>query len=405
MSLIFNKFTKMPSPHVLRLFVFVGLVWAAVVGPGSVVLILTHMNATSSQIGIVTAAAAVISMVFQPIWGMISDKIGSPRRVICFCLIGSAAFFGAVLLTDNFYVAAILLLMDMLFRCGVVALLDSHTLSEIKALHGVPYGHIRLAGSIFFGTLSLIYSQVIDSYSVMAIIPISVGIAVVTITFGLAAAKGRWEQRGEDSAARRVKPNLRKDTVSLFKNMRFIALIVFAGFSALGLHPLWVFLIEFVTEAGGTTGNVPLIHALRCAVEIPLFIIVGTACKRVDAKKLMIIGTSFMFVYMLGMLFANSLFWIAAAHLVGGTPGFIFGLTGRLRYINQVTPETVRSTSITLMATVEIGFGAILGGLIGGFVLELYGTQVLTLVSLGSLLVAMLVLMAMTLKKRNHATL
>jgi len=382
------------------LFVFVGIVWAAVVGPGSVVLILTHKGAATSQIGIVTAVAAVISMVFQPVWGMISDKIGSPRRVLCFCLIGSAVFFGSVLFTDSFYIAAVLLLLDMLFRCGVVALLDSHTLSEIKVLQGVPYGHIRLAGSIFFGTLSFIYSRVIESYDVMAIIPISVGIAVVAIFFGLVIAKGKWEVHGEGTA-KMAKPDLKKDAASLFKNIRFLTLIIFAGLSALALHPLWVFLIEFVMEAGGTPGNVPLIHALRCVVEIPLFIFVGIACKRVDAKKLMIIGTSFMFLYMFGMLFANSLFWIAAAHLVGGTPGFIFGLTGRLRYLNEATPESVRSTSITLMATMEIGFGAILGGLLGGYVLEWFGTQMLTVVSLGSLTLAMMVLVFMAVRERG----
>jgi len=374
-----------PSPQVLRLFIFVGIVWAAVVGPGSVVLILTHKGATNPQIGIVTAIAAVLSMLFQPVWGMISDKTGSPRRVLCFCLIGSALFFGSVLFSTNIYIVAGLLLMDMVFRCGVVGLLDSHTFSEISVIPGLQYGHIRLAGSIFFGGLSLIYSGVIGSFGVMAIIPISVSIAAVAIVFGLFVAKGKGE---DGEGVQRVKPNLKKDTVSLITNKRFLILILFTGLMGLGVQPLWVFLIEFVYEVGGHTGNVPLIHALRCLVEIPLFIFVGTKLRGTSSKRLMCIGAFFMFVYMVLMLFAGSVAGIAVAHMLGGTPGFIFLLNGRLRYLNEVTPENMRSTSITLMGTMEIAFGSIAGGLIGGFVLEAFGTQRLAVFSLVALGVA-----------------
>ena len=385
------------SPQVIKLFFLVGIVWAAVVGPGSVVLILVHKGATNPQVGIVTALAAVLSMVFQPMWGMISDKTGSPRRVLCICLVGSAIFFGSVLFSSNLYLVAGLLLMDMVFRCGVVGLLDSHTLSELKILPGIEYGHIRLAGSIFFGSLSLIYSVIIGSRGVMAIIPISTVIAFTAILYGLFIAKGKGE-----GTVQRVKPNLKKDTVALLLNKQYLVLILFSGLFALAGHPLWVFLIEFVLDVGGHAGNVPLVHALRCVIEIPLFIAVSNYCKRVKAKKLMIISIGFMVVYALGMFLANSLFWIIIAHLVGGTPGFVFGLTGRLRYLNEVTSEAMRSTSITLMGTMEIGFGAIVGGLIGGFVLEAYGTQTLTLVSLVALAIALGMLLLVRSKKSEE---
>jgi len=384
----------MPPPTVLKLFIFVGIVWAALVGPGSVVLILTNIGATNSQIGIFTGVSAALSMIFQPVWGMISDKIGSPRRVLCFCLVGSIIFFGSVLLTSNFYIAIVLLLLDITFRCGIVGLLDSHTIAEVNVIPGLQYGHIRLAGSVFFGLLSLAYSGVINNFGVMAVIPISIVITVSAVCWGLFVTKGKSEicESNENDGIQQVKPNLKRDALSLLTNMRYIILILFIAISALALQPLWVFLIAFVEEVGGNPGHVPLIHALRCVVEIPLFIFVGSYCKRVASQKLMIAGMCFMFVYVLILMFANSLFWVAAAHLIGGTPGFIFGLTGRLRYLNEVTPESVRSTSITLMGTVELGLGAILGNVLAGFVLDRAGIQMLMVFSLGVLVVASVVL-------------
>jgi len=396
----------LPTPSVIKLFTFVGIVWAALVGPASVVLILTHMGAPNSQIGVFTAVSAVLSMVFQPVWGLISDKTGSPRRVLCFCLIGSAIFFGGVLLTGNFYVAIVLLLLDVIFRCGIVGLLDSHTLSEVNAIPGLQYGHIRMAGSVFFGLLSLTYMQVSGSFGVMAVIPISVGIAIGAVVWGLFVSKGKGESNRE-SSVQRVKPNLKKDAISLVSNKRYIALVLFIAFSAFAIQPLWVFLVVFVSEAGVyqdyVFSYVFRIQFLRCVVEIPLFIFIGIACKRVSSQKLMVVGMCFMFVYVMILMFANSFPLVAAAHLVGGTPGFIFGLTGRLRYLNEVTPESVRSTSITLMGTVELGLGAILGNALAGFLLDYHGIQVLMMVCLGALVAAAAMLAFMVFSKRLNA--
>ena len=386
----------MPSPAVLKLFIFVGFVWASLVGPFSAVLILDNIGATSPQIGVVMAVCSIVSMVFQPMWGLLSDKIGSPRRVLCICLGSSALFFGCILFVSNFYLIAGLLILDIFFRCGIIALLDSHILLEIKTMPGLQYSHIRMAGSIFFGGLSLVYSGVINNRGVMAIIPFSVCIAVFALFWGLFIAKGRWEASNDkDIGLKRAKPNLKKDVASLIKNKPYILLLIFGALSALAVSPLFVFLIEYVSAAGGHAGQVPLIHALRCAVEIPMFILVGSFLKNVAAKKLMLAGACFTLVYITGLLFADSFFLLALSHVAAGAPGFILGLTGRLRYVNEATPESVRSTSITLMGTFEIGLGAIVGNLTAGFVLGAYGTQALTLVSITSISVAILLLMFM----------
>ena len=375
----------------MKLFFFVGIVWAALVGPGYTVLILDNLGASNTQIGTFTAVSAVLSMVFQPVWGMISDKIGSPRRVLCFCLVGSITFFGCVLFTDSFSVAIVLLLMDIIFRCGIVALLDSHTIAEVNTIPGLQYGHISMAGSVFFGILSLAYSGVINNFGLMAVIPISIGVTFFAVCWGLIAAKGKSEGiKAEDEE--RAKPNLVKDALSLLSNSRYIALILFIAVSALVAQPLWIFLIRFVEDVGGSPGHVPLIHALRCVVEIPLFILVGTKFKNLPSLHLMIMGMFFMFIYAIMLLFANSIFMVIAAHMFGGTPGFIFGLTGRLKYLNEVTPDSVRSTSITLMGTVELGLGAILGNLVAGILLDAHGIRAFMLFALGVLVLASVIL-------------
>jgi len=382
-----------PRRSVAKLFFFVGIVWAALVGPMSVILVLQDFGATNPQIGMFAAITAGLSMVFQPVWGMISDKIGSPRRIICFCLGASAVFFGSVFLTGNFYVAVVLLLFDMIFRCGMVALLDSHTLQEVNAIPGLQYTHIRWAGSVFFGLTSLVYGGVMDTWGVMTILPISATLAVFAVIWGIFVAKGEGES-GE-YALKRIKPNLKKDTVALLMNKQYVILIIYIALSALALQPLWIFLIVFITSVGGTQGDVSRLHAWRCVVEIPILFLIGSKCKNVSSKKLMVIGLFFMLVYVAGIALAPSYFWIVAAHLVGGVPGFIFGLTGRLKYLNEITPESVRSTSITLLGTLEIGLGAIIGNLVAGFVLDMYGTRILGAVSFGALLIASVMLLFM----------
>jgi len=363
----------MPEPHIAKLFVLVGLAWAAIVGPVSFVLILTHVGATNSQIGIFAAIAAVLSMVFQPIWGLVSDKIGSPRKMLGFSLVGSLVFFSAVFFTDSLSIVVVLLLFEIAFRCGVIGLLDSHTITEVNKVPGLQYGHIRLAGAVFFGSVSLVYSYIIDGFNVMAIIPISAVVISIAIYWTFFVAK-----ESKDTEVIRTKPNLKKDAIALLKNRRFLILLIFFGFVALGMQPFLIYAVQFVDSVGGTPGDVLILNTLRCVIEIPTFLFIAAKCRRAKSKTLMAVGVFFLFLYAIILFFATTFFGVAMAHMFGGTLGFVFILTGRLRYVEEVTPESVRSTSILLMGTMEIGLGAIIGNLMGGFILDLFGTRVLS---------------------------
>ncbi|MCL2319326.1 MAG: MFS transporter [Treponema sp.] len=369
--------------------------WAAVVGPSFSVLIIRSLGASSAQIGIFAAVCAVFNMVVQPFWGFLSDKTGSPRRVMCFCMGVSALFFGSSLLAGNLYTAAGLLVMDTIFRCSVTALLDSHILSGVNTIPGLQYSHIRPAGSIFFGSLSFIYSRVIHTWTVMTIIPISVCISALAIFWGLFAAKGRWEDGPNRNAGIFIpRRNLKKDVLDLLRNKNYIALVIFIGFSALATSPLFVFIVDYVAAAGGNPGDVPLIHTLRCIVELPAFILITSLGKRTHPIKLMLAGMGVYIIYIGGLLFAHTYFILAACHMAGAA-GFILILTGRMRYLNQITPPAVRSTSITVLGAFEVGIGSVVGNLVAGSVSQKYGINALTIVSLSALLVAIVTVIRM----------
>ena len=381
-----------PSRPVVNLFLFMSIVWAAAVGPFSFVLILKHLGASSSQVGVYTALCAVINMFCQPAWGLLSDKVGSPRRVLCLCLAVSAVIFGFVTFAKSFYFAAALLLAQTIFHGCTIPLLDSHTLSEINVLPGVQYSFIRLGASLLFGGMSLVYSAVINAYDVMAIIPISIGISSLAILWGMLGAKGKWESTAIHTESPKPKPNLLREAVSLLRGKRYIIFICFVSLWALATQPLYTFIIDFVTAVGGGPGDVPMIQAVRCIGEIPAFIVAGTLGQRISAKRLMFAGMVFWVLHMLGIMYASSFFWLCACHMLAG-PGFILGLAGRMRYIFEITPEPVRSTSITVMGACEIGLGAIAGNLIAGFVSGAYGPRALAMVSMAALSIPMVMLL------------
>ena len=382
-----------PAPPVIRLFVFVGMVWAAVVGPISTIIILSYMGATNPQLGMFSAAAALISVFCQPGWGYLADKLKSPRKVLCSCLASSAFFFALVLFTDNLYIAIVFLLLDVVFRCCVISLLDSHTLQEVAVIPGLQYSHIRLAGSVFFGFTSFMFSIAMDNHGVMVIIPISFSIAMVTVLWGFFAAKGRYEApREQASGTKAVKGNIKKDAITLLKQKWFMIFILFGALSAMAMQPTFVFMIEFVYQVGGTPGQVPLIHALRCVVEVPVFILVGIFGKRIPTKTLLIIAICFNFIFVIGLVFSTSFIMLTISHLFGATIGFIFNLTGRLRYINENSPESVRSTSITVMSTFDIGLAAIIGNLVAGFILGMFSTRILSVFLLAPLILSAVLL-------------
>jgi MFS family permease len=72
-----------------------------------------------------------------------------------------------------------------------------------------------------------------------------------------------------------------------------------------------------------------------------------------------------------------------------------------MRYINEVAPEAVRSTSVTIMGACEIGLGSIAGNLIAGFVLGMYGTRAMTGVSAAAMLACLAMLGVMHISSRG----
>ena len=390
------------APEVARLFIFVGIVWAALVGPMSSILILKSIGATSPQIGLYAAVNAVVSILVQPIWGMVSDKLKSPRRVICLCLTVSSVFFGLVLLTDTFYSALALLIIEFVFRSSIVALLDSHTISEVSAIPGAQYGFVRISGSISYGIVSIVYSNVINASGAKALIPISLSIAAAAVIYGFFSPKGNWEKNpyNSESSARIVKTSIKKDISTLFKNKRYIMLTVFFVFFAIGMQPIYTFMIDVVTAAGGSAGDVPMIQAIKCAVEIPMFLLLGYLTKkRIDVRKAMIAGLCFYFAHMLGLVFASTSAIVMILYIIS-TPGYVLILFGRLQYIRMITPESIRSTSITIISACEVGIGSVAGNLIGAFVLGHSGTRGLAMMELISLCAAMLVLFLICLDSK-----
>ncbi|MCL1795957.1 MAG: MFS transporter [Clostridia bacterium] len=380
-----------PSPPTRRLFLFMGFVWAAIVGPISSVLIISSLGATSQQIGIFSAICAVISMVLQPLWGFLSDMNGSPRRVLCMCLGAATLFYGCVMLSDSLYIVAGLLFLEIAFRCCVIPLLDSHTLSEVNTIPGLQYSFVRMGASFFFGSLSLIYGGIISAGGAKAVIPVSLCIAAAAVLWGLFIAKGQWETKPNNDGVRARRPELKKDAALLLKNKRYIVFLVLVALWALANMPLYTFIIDYVKAVGGNSGQVPVIHALRCVAELPFFIFAGTVGRRMESKKLMLSGMVFSLLHMIGLLLSNTFFWLCVSHFLAG-PGFILGLTGRMRYVSEIAPESVRSTSIALMGACEIGLGSIIGNLIVGYVSGTYGTQAVSVVAIIAILSAMAML-------------
>ena len=375
---------------IIKLFLFVGLVWASIVAPFSSVIILVHMGATAPQIGIFSALGAGISVLCQPMWGFFSDHTRSPRRILSICLGASAIFFGSVLLTDSLYIAALLMLVDIAFRCSVIPLLDSHTLLEISFIPKLQYGHIRVAGSLFYGLMSLFFSWLINVRGVMSIILVSIFLAAIAVFWGLFVAKGKGEKENLERE-HKEKADLKKDALSLLKNKGYILFVLYVSFSFLAGAPLINFAIEYVNVIGGTAADVPMMFFLRCMVEIVIFIIISSLSNRLSTKYILTIGMGFTLVYVTGLLFTDTMTRFFTFHTIGSV-GFTANVIGRMRFLRENAPPSVLSTSITLMASCEVVIGAIIGNLIAGYIIGTFGIQALTIYSLCALFIAIIFL-------------
>lgn len=360
-----------------------GAFWPAMLAGYMLVILLQEKGFSNTDIGIVLSVNSIISILIQPLWGMLSDYIRSIKKVFLLCLTCITVLLSSIYFIKSPIVIIALIFLDITFRCGLVYLLDNWVMSKVKEDRALDYGVIRVAGSITYSLVSYLFGMVISRFSAASILPINFLLGLCIISLILLTPDKTYEPFAEKAKRPRASPALAFK--SLFGNRQYLAVIFLVTANSFATSSLMNFLPNFFVNVGGSASQSAYANGIKAMAEIPFFIFSGVLLTRVFPKRILTFAVLLNLCALAGIYVASSPMQIMASYIFIGF-SYSLMLTAKLRYIMDIVPQDVAATAFTLVGAFESGFASAVSNLFGGYMLDHFPVKSLILIAIFTIL-------------------
>ncbi|MGG4047641.1 MFS transporter [Paenibacillus favisporus] len=331
-----------------------------------------------SQIGFIVGTGGFITIVAQPLWGMISDRTKTIRKVLLLLLV-CAIMTGFVLYHTGTYSLIILFAMLTYFFLMPVDPLTESLNFRVAESAGISYGSLRTYGALGYAVMSLFAGYFMTSYGAhsLAYLFAAIGLVSFVITLFMPDAP----VSGKPVTLSSLKHFLSSKETLLFLILVFI--------SSIPARMNDTYLGVYIKELGGTASLVGQAWFLAAGSEIVVFALSFWWLRK--GSELMLIAFSGFFYFI--RFFASA--WIEDPHLLAYLQllqllTFPVFYSAAIQYLYRIVPVEWRATGQTVLALLFFGVSGIIASFAGGALYEAFGGRTLFLTISGMSLVGTL---------------
>ena len=275
---------------------------------------LKEVGIGSSQIGLMVSIASIIGIAACLIWGSVSDKLGSSKKVFIavVSITGVLYAFLPVLRNAGSNIVGILFVYIPLiyfFKQSGTSMMDSWIISATSN-KGIPYGSMRKWGSVGYAVMSVIWGAVVGKYIGTEVVFFSM--IPLVIIFNLICLRQRTEvsensrflrEKAKDSSIETKGKAWKK----LSENKAFIVYMIYAFGLNVYIGVSIVFMPFILEAAGCKSEQIGIVTGFRAVIEFGGMYIGTKIARKLPLRYIMIIP---------GILFAlEHLLYHAAGNL------------------------------------------------------------------------------------------
>ena len=341
----------------------------------------------SSQIGMIIAAAGLISAVLQPIVADIADraKLISLRQIIASFSVVMMILAG-VLLVPKLHMIVIAFV-----YAGLVAVLQIITpLVNAAGMEwinkGVPvnFGVARGTGSLLFAAISYIAGVAVSKFST-DVIPVLVVLFyillfVAILTFHFYGVEVNENKSFEQISAVEVQEDSTSGIIRFFRRyQKFGVLLIGITICFASHNILNNFMFQIVANQGGSSAQMGTAMAIAAAIELPTMVLFSYVILKIKSSSLLVVSGIFFTIKSLLTFLAGSMIGIYAAQFSQAL-GFALFVPASVYYVNHLMSEKDKVKGQAYM-TVTNTVGSIAGSLLGGILIDYAGVSNMLLAS------------------------
>jgi PPP family 3-phenylpropionic acid transporter len=296
---------------------------------------------------------------------MVSDKYKTIKRIILITL-GISIAVGLLLFTSAQFLALFLLVVGMYFFLLPTDPLTESLNFRIAEQYQISFGSIRTYGAIGYASASLIIGWTVDQLGMERLSWLFLG-------YGLLAFAVCLIMPDAPASGKRLSMQDLKRFFFYPKTLRFFLLVLIA---ATPHRTNDSFLGVYVQSLGGSTGAVGQAWFLAAISEVAFFAISARFLQKWSEVKLIAFATALYTIRYFLCAVAPSPEWVVFLQLSQGVTFVIF-YTATIQYLYRIIPEEWKATGQTVLAVLFFGISGIIGSIIGGWVFQQFGGDVL----------------------------
>lgn len=346
-------------------------------------LYLRAIHLSGVQIGLVASVVPLAGVALQPMWGLLSDRLGWRKPLLVLSLLSAALVAPAVTLAQSFGALLPLFALLAVALSPAVPLSDATTLEWLRR-HGGSYGSVRIYGSLGF-LLSSLAAGIFYLGSGILRLFILYGV-LLFVAFLVSLAAPRQHETGELAHGEGIGTLLRDRVLVLFLILALVGYGTYAAYNT--------FFALYLKGLGAGTSVVGAAAGLASLSELPVMAVAGLVVARLGVKPLLLAGLGAAFlrwtVYALVHDYRVALLF-QLLHGLSFAGFYVAGVT----FIDLRVPPHLRATGQTLFNGATFGLGTMLGANLFGALFDRLHAGGMFLIAAALCAAAMLGLLAL----------
>ena len=352
---------------------------------------------SNSSIGITLAVANILAVIMQPITANLADQSSKVGAIgISAAMTGMMMIFtiGMFIFGGGGVALCVTFALLIAWHTVLQPMFNSLTFKLEESGIAVNFGIARSAGSLAYSILCAVLGTIVEHLGIMSL-PVTAEITCAMLLVSLALTKrtfDRAKQARQAEAQKEPQADLQKqagaespapETISLMEFIRRNKLFFVLNLGVVGLFfsnaTLNNYMIQIVTDVGGTSEDMGRILGVMAFLEIPTMVFFSKLKRKFSCQLLLkVAAVGFVakiglcwLAGSVGMVYVSQFFQLVSFALF--LPGMVY-FTGE----NMSPGEAVRGQALfTTMITVTTIFSSLLGG----WILDVSGAKTLTFIA------------------------
>lgn len=313
---------------------------------------------SNTQVGAVMGIGSLVAIFAQPLWGIVSDKRKTVKKMILLFIVITAALSAWLFEVRHVELLMFVMIVFSVFHTALPALTDSLSVSA-AVKYKRSYGFFRLWGDVGIGAGALGIGALIAFLGMDRLSWIYIGALAICFCFAL---------RIEDAPAKPVQLD-RQSFLRLFRNPSLIRVLLIALLFSLPHRMNDALLGIYMSSLGANESQVGQAWTVATFSSIPAFLVTGYILRKWNEwATLAVVGVLYAGRWLLVGLAPDPGIVVILQALQGITfPVFFVTI---VQLVTRIVPSELRTTGQTTLAAVFGGIAGMTGSAGGGWIMD-----------------------------------